>query len=148
MQRGVTVEEVRWATRAARRHGIEVGMFLMWGYDGETLSDIEATIEHVKTTGPDVFFTTVSYPIRNTGYFDKVADRVVLDRAWEAATDRDHRIAGRHSRDYYRHADRWLRGEVEAHRLEAVDPAAAAARRAEAQAAREELLRTAGEVEA
>jgi radical SAM superfamily enzyme YgiQ (UPF0313 family) len=31
MQRGVTVEQVQWATQAAQRHGIEVGMFLMWG---------------------------------------------------------------------------------------------------------------------
>jgi anaerobic magnesium-protoporphyrin IX monomethyl ester cyclase len=148
MQRGVTVEQVRWATKAAQRHGIEVGMFLMWGYDGETLSDIEATIEHVKRTGPDVFLTTVSYPIRNTGYFEKVAGRVVLDRPWEAATDRDHRIAGRHSRGYYRHADRWLRSEIEAHRLEAVDPAAAGLRRAEARAARDDLLAADREVEA
>ena len=80
MQRGVTVEQVRWATKAAQRHGIQVGMFLMWGYDGETFEDIEATVEHVKETNPDVFFTTVSYPIRNTGYFEKVKDRVVLDK--------------------------------------------------------------------
>jgi len=148
MQRGVTVEQVRWATRAAQRHGIEVGMFLMWGYDGETVEDIEATIEHVKQAGPDVFFTTVSYPIRNTGYFGKVAGRVVLDKAWEDATDRDHRIAGRHSRAYYRQADRWLKSEVEAHRLDASDPAAAAAKRAEARTARDGLLAAAGEVEA
>ena len=69
-------------------------MFLMWGYDGETFEDIEATVEHVKETNPDVFFTTVSYPIRNTGYFEKVKDRVVLDKAWEEAGDRDYRIRG------------------------------------------------------
>ena len=74
MQRGVTVEQVQWATQAAQRHGIEVGMFLMWGYDGETLEDIEATIEHVKKSNPDMFLTTVAYPIKNTPYFDKIAD--------------------------------------------------------------------------
>ena len=148
MQRGVTVEQVQWATKAAQRHGIEVGMFLMWGYDGETVEDIEATIDHVRQAGPDVYFTTVAYPIRNTGYFDKVAGRVVLEKAWEDATDRDHRIAGRHSRAYYRHADRWLRSAVEAHRLEREDPAAAAAKRAEASLAREALLGAAEEAEA
>ncbi|HQR46826.1 MAG TPA: radical SAM protein [Thermoanaerobaculia bacterium] len=148
MQRGVTVEQVRWATKAAQRHGIAVGMFLMWGYDGETVEDIEATIEHVKQSGPDVFFTTVAYPIKNTGYFDKVAGRVVLGKTWDDATDRDHRIAGRHGRTYYRHADRWLRSEVEAHRLDPSDPGAAAAKRIEARAAREALLAAADEVEA
>jgi radical SAM superfamily enzyme YgiQ (UPF0313 family) len=122
MERGVTVEQVQWATRAAKRHGIEVGMFLMWGYEGETLEDMEATVEHVKKTNPDIFFTTVAYPIKNTAYFDAIADRVSLDREWEEVTDRDYLIAGRRPRDYYKEADRWLRHAVEAHRLADGDP--------------------------
>ena len=56
-------------------------MFLMWGYEGEELEDIAATVEHVKASNPDVFFTTVSYPIKGTGYFDKVRDtRCAADR--------------------------------------------------------------------
>ena len=47
MQRGVTVEQVRHAVKLAQRHGIQVGMFLMWGYEGEEFDDIAATVEHV-----------------------------------------------------------------------------------------------------
>ena len=43
MQRGATVEQVRWSVKAAQRHGIQVGLFLMWGYEGEELEDIAAT---------------------------------------------------------------------------------------------------------
>ena len=135
MERGVTAEQVRWATQAAQRHGIQVGMFLMWGYEGETLEDIEATVEHVKQAHPDVFFTTVAYPIKDTAYYDAVTDRIVSPLPWEEATDRHYQIRGRHSRAYYRQADRWLRGEV-------------AGNHAEAQAAREALMAMAGEVEA
>lgn len=148
MERRVTVEQVQWAAGAARRHGIEVGMFLMWGYEGETLADMEATVEHVKRTAPDVFFTTVAYPIKNTLYFDEVADRVVPPADWANATDRDFRIRGRRSRAYYRQADRWLRGEVEADRLAASDPARAAELAAEAAAARAAMAELAAEVEA
>lgn len=147
MQRGVTVEQVQWATRAAQRHGIEVGMFLMWGYDGETLEDIEATIEHVKKANPDIFFTTVAYPIKNTPYYAQVADRLVLEQNWVNATDRDYKISGRHSRIYYKHADKWLRSEVDAFRLAPAHPAEAARRRTEAAAARAALLAAADEVE-
>ncbi len=147
MERGVTVEEVRFATKAAQRHGMQVGMFLMWGYDGETVSDIEATIEHVKEANPDVFFTTVSYPIKGTGYFDKVKDRVVLDRDWETASDRDYKIRGRNSRTYYRHADQWLKNEVAAFRLRPENPDEAAKRQAVAFLAKEALLASAAEVE-
>jgi anaerobic magnesium-protoporphyrin IX monomethyl ester cyclase len=140
MERGVTVEQVQWATKAAQRHGIEVGMFLMWGYDGETPEDIEATVAHVVAAQPDVFLTTLSYPIKNTGYYDKVADRVSLDRPWAEATDRDHQIAGRRDRAYYRLADRWLKGEAAAARAAAIDPAAADRHRADAAEARALLL--------
>jgi radical SAM superfamily enzyme YgiQ (UPF0313 family) len=68
MERGVRVEQVQEAVGLARSRGIESGMFLMWGYEGEQIEDIEATVEHVKVCRPDVFLTTVSYPIKGTGY--------------------------------------------------------------------------------
>jgi len=122
MQRGVSVEQVRRACALAHAQGIQVGMFLMWGYEGEELEDIAATVEHVKATNPDVFFTTVSYPIKGTGYFDKVRDRVHAPIAWAEGSDRDYVIAGRHGKDYYKLADQWLRSEVEAFRLQSTDP--------------------------
>src|SRR4051812_31161286 len=148
MERGVTAEHGPWGTRAAQRHGIQVGMFLMWGYEGETLEDMEATVEHVKKANPDVFFTTVAYPIKNTGYFEDAASRVIATKAWEDATDRDYSIRGRRSKAYYKQADRWLRGEVAAHRADSENPGLAAAQRAEALAAREAMSALAGEVEA
>jgi radical SAM superfamily enzyme YgiQ (UPF0313 family) len=125
MQRDVTVEQVQWATRTARRCGIQVGMFLMWGYEGETFEDIEATVEHVKRAAPDTFLTTVSYPIKGTPYFEEVADRVTLAGAWESSTDRDFAVSGRPPRAYYELADRWLRAEYDAHKAAENDPARA-----------------------
>jgi radical SAM superfamily enzyme YgiQ (UPF0313 family) len=126
MERGVTVEQVQRSTKLAQAHGIQVGMFLMWGYEGEELEDIAATVEHVKQSNPDVFLTTVSYPIKGTGYFAKVRDKVALPRAWADGSDRDYVVEGRRSKEYYKLADRWLRSEVEASRIEAHDPARAA----------------------
>ena len=115
MQRGVTVEQVQDAVSLCKQRGIETGMFLMWGYDGEEVADIEATIAHVKRCRPDVFFTTVSYPIKGTPYFDKVAARLVSIKGWAESTDRDFQIAGRHSRGFYQHADELLREEMAEH---------------------------------
>jgi len=148
MQRGVKVEQVQWATSMAQKHGIEVGMFLMWGYDGEELSDIEATIAHVKRANPNIFFTTVAYPIKNTPYYHKVEAQLELGKDWVSATDRDYVIKGRHSRSYYRFADAWLRNEVAGFRLEPSDPAAAATKYAAAAEAKAGLLASADEVEA
>jgi radical SAM superfamily enzyme YgiQ (UPF0313 family) len=113
MQRGVTVEQVQSAVAYCRSNGIQTGMFLMWGFDGEQIEDIEATVSHVKTCKPDVFFTTVSYPIKGTPYFERVASRLVSISGWGESTDRDFRIKGRHSRQFYKYADDLLRSETE-----------------------------------
>ena len=135
MQRGVRVAEVRDAVAISKRHGIETGMFLMWGYDGEELADIEATVDHVKQCRPDVFFTTVAYPIRGTPYYDRVAERLVNIRDWSETSDREAAIQGRHSRRFYGHADALLRSEMAADELGIA-------------AAREGLERTYAEVDA
>ena len=148
MERGVSVEQVQWATKAAQRHGIQVGMFLMWGYEGETEEDIAATVDHVKKCNPDTFLTTVSYPIMNTGYYKKVSDLVVLNKSWADATDRDYMVRGRHSRAYYREADQWLKNEVAAFRLEQTDPVVSAEKREFAMLARQKMQALASELEA
>lgn len=117
MERGVTVDQVREAVSMCRARGIETGMFLMWGYEGEQIDDIEATIEHVKACLPDVFFTTVSYPIKGTPYFDEVSTRLSSPADWARTSDREFKIRGRRSRRYFQHADKLLRSEVDLHRL-------------------------------
>ena len=151
MERGVTVEEVQNAVAVCRSFGIQTGMFLMWGYEGEELSDIEATIDHVKTTDPDIFFTTVAYPIKGTPYFSDVEQRVENGKAWSAGSDRDFRVRGRHSRRYYSFADQLLRNEVELERLRrkpALEDSAMAALQEKIAGARVGLDQTSNEVEA
>ncbi|HLG95808.1 MAG TPA: radical SAM protein [Bryobacteraceae bacterium] len=114
MQRGVKVEQVRQAVAWCKANGIQTGMFLMWGYDGEELTDIEATVDHVKACRPDVYLTTVSYPIKGTPYFDQVSDKLVRIRDWQDSTDRDFTIRGRHSRRFYGFADELLKAEMAA----------------------------------
>jgi anaerobic magnesium-protoporphyrin IX monomethyl ester cyclase len=117
MERGVRIEQVQQATELCRSRGIQSGMFLMWGYEGEELADIEATVEHVKRSQPDIFFTTVSYPIKGTPYFAEVKDRVVQLRPWSQTSDREFDVSGRGSRSYYQFADQLLRDEVALSRL-------------------------------
>lgn len=139
MERGVSVEQVREAVRLCSERGIQTGIFLMWGYEGEELSDIEATIEHVKACAPDVFLTTVSYPIKGTPYYEEVSGRLVQVEDWARSTDRDLGIAGRRPKDYYDFANRLLKSEVALHRLNGADSARASELRAEIEAARRGL---------
>jgi anaerobic magnesium-protoporphyrin IX monomethyl ester cyclase len=117
MERGVTVEQVQTAVNLCKSRGIQTGMFLMWGYEGEELTDIEATIEHVKRTDPDIFFTTVSYPIKGTPYYARIADSLVQLKPWGLGSDRELVPRARRSPKFYENADRLLQEEVALNRL-------------------------------
>jgi anaerobic magnesium-protoporphyrin IX monomethyl ester cyclase len=116
MDRRVTVPQVQQATRLLQARGIEVGMFIMLGYAGEEASDLEATVAHLKKAAPDVFLTTVAYPIKGTPYYDEVEDRLQPAGRWEDRTDRDLAVRDRRSRRYYDFARQWMEGEVARHR--------------------------------
>jgi radical SAM superfamily enzyme YgiQ (UPF0313 family) len=116
MKRRTNAERVRDMVHLLQKHGIEVGMFIMLGYDGEDREDLRATVDHLKAAGPDTFLTTVAYPIKGTPYYKSVEDKVVARRAWELGSDRDYTVAGRHSPRYYQFATRWMVSEVALHR--------------------------------
>jgi anaerobic magnesium-protoporphyrin IX monomethyl ester cyclase len=151
MERGVKVEQVQRAVEMSRARGIQSGMFLMWGYEGEEMEDIEATIRHVSKARPDVFFTTVSYPIKGTPYYRQIENKLVQLKPWSHSSDREIKIKGRHSQQYYSHADKLLRDEVQLSRLietPSVDAASIEELRKRISSSRSGLIATEHEVEA
>jgi radical SAM superfamily enzyme YgiQ (UPF0313 family) len=116
MKRRTNAERVQSMTHLLQKYGIEVGMFIMLGYEGEERSDLDATVEHLKQAGPNTFLTTVAYPIKGTPYYASVADKVVARRPWQEGSDRDYTLADRHSPRYYQFATRWMVSEVALHR--------------------------------
>ena len=117
MQRRANIEDVQHKTKLLQAKGIQVGMFIMLGYQGEEVVDIEASVEHLKRSNPDVFLTTVAYPIKGTKYYQAVENEVISHLEWEARTDRDLQVAGRYSKRFYDHATRWMVNEVNLHKL-------------------------------
>ena len=116
MQRAVTTDCIKEMTRVAQQHGIQVGLFVMLGYEGEEISDIEATTEHLKQTAADMFLTTVSYPIKGTPYYDEIESKLIDHLPWNVRTERDLAVQGRRSRRFYRFANHWMVHEVALHK--------------------------------
>ena len=93
-------------------------MFLMWGYEGEELSDIEATVDHVKRCRPGriLHYRLLSHQrnaLLRPGKFKDCSYSGV------AGIDRSRGCdSGRHSRRFYNCADELLRAEM------AADPSA------------------------
>lgn len=117
MNRKTLATDVQEKTRMLKKAGIETGMFIMLGYEGEELPDIEATVAHLKKADPDIFLTTVAYPIKGTPYYNEVESRVIEQMPWAERTDRDLTVAGRHSKRFYSFATRWMVNEVAVHKL-------------------------------
>jgi radical SAM superfamily enzyme YgiQ (UPF0313 family) len=112
MQRKVQVEDVQAKTHLLKRYGIETGMFIMLGYEGESIRELDETVDHLKKSNPDIFLTTVAYPIKGTPYYREVESRILTSKRWEERSDRDLTVAGRHSKRFYRYATRWMVSEV------------------------------------
>jgi radical SAM superfamily enzyme YgiQ (UPF0313 family) len=148
MQRGVTVQQVQSAVDLCKSRGIQTGMFLMWGYEGEELEDIEATIEHVKRSDPDIFLTTVAYPIKGTPYYSQIKSSLIQLKAWGQSSDRDLTVQGRRSSEFYGYADRLLQNEVQLARIQrrGADEATQSELRQQVSALRECLYSTSREV--
>ncbi len=112
MKRKVDKEDVQAKTHLLQKYGIEAGMFIMLGYHTETIEDIEETVEHLKICNPDVFLTTVAYPIKGTPYYGEVEADVLRVGSWADNADRDLTVAGRYSKQFYSFATRWMVNEV------------------------------------
>ena len=72
----------------------------------------------MKRTDPDIFFTTVAYPIKGTLYYESSAKSLVHLKPWKQSSDRDLGLRGRRSLEFYGFADRLLQNEVQLARLQ------------------------------
>lgn len=117
MQRRTEAEDVQAKSKMLQAKGIQVGMFIMLGYQGEEMADIGATVDHLKKSNPDIFLTTVAYPIKGTKYYEAVENQIASHLNWTTRTDRDLQVNGRYSSRFYDHATRWMVNEVNLHQL-------------------------------
>lgn len=104
MSRGVTVAEVMQAREWCRRYQIEFGTYLMFGYPGEEMADVQATVDFIRDLQPDQYFTTVAYPLRGTDLFDEINERVIYTSQWDQHLQRELEISGRFTRRFYHYA--------------------------------------------
>jgi len=117
MKRGVTVDKIREVTRQAKQYGIKAGFFVMFGYPGEELEDIEKTIAHLKLADPDDFLTTVAYPIKGTPFYEEIENRIIEPAPWEQRIDRALSVTGRHSYRFYQFVQQRAVNEFKFHKM-------------------------------
>ena len=112
MTKGTTVQQVREAARITQEEGIQAGFFILLGYPEETTADIRKTIDLLKTSRPDVFGTSVAFPMKGTEFYKRVNDRIIPNENWSSRNQNKLLFKARYPRLYYWFAVRWLVKEV------------------------------------
>jgi anaerobic magnesium-protoporphyrin IX monomethyl ester cyclase len=76
MNRGTKLAQVERTAEALRDAGVRQFWFLMLGYPGETLEDIEATFRLFRRFSPEEYSVSIAVPIPGTRFYDQVKDRL------------------------------------------------------------------------
>jgi len=102
MEKGTEIEQIHEATKRLHNAGIQVGFFLQFGYPGETLEDIESTLQMVRDCEPDDIGMSVSYPLPGTKFHAMVRDQMGAKQNWTDSSDLAMMYNGPFATDFYR----------------------------------------------
>jgi len=106
MDKGTDVSQIYEATKLLKSKGIKVAFFLQFGYLGETMEDIEKTIQMLLDLVPDDIGISVSYPLPGTKFFEMVQSELVDKQNWEDSDDLDMMYKATFSSAFYRQLHR------------------------------------------
>ena len=102
MEKGTRVDQIKSAAALLCAAGIEVGFFLQFGYPGETLEDIQLTLQMVRACRPDDIGVSVSYPLPGTPFYERVRAELGEKQNWVDSGDLAMMYRGTYSPEFYR----------------------------------------------
>ncbi len=122
MDRRVDVDVVKEAIQKTNAMDMETGTFIMLGYPGEDMEDINTTVQYLKDANPTHFTITIAYPIKGTSLYNEIEKDIINQPDWETSTDRDIDFKRTYTRKFYDYAVKRVVNEVNYHR-EIIKPA-------------------------
>ncbi|MFN0202910.1 MAG: B12-binding domain-containing radical SAM protein [Bacteroidia bacterium] len=108
MDKGTTIAQIEDATKLLKSKGVKVAFFLQFGYLGETATDIDKTINLVERLLPDDIGISVSYPLPNTSFYDKVKADLKGKANWTDSDDLAMMFKNTYPPAYYKKLHRFV----------------------------------------
>jgi anaerobic magnesium-protoporphyrin IX monomethyl ester cyclase len=102
MDKGETLDSIKRANHLLKQNGIKVGFFLQYGYVGEEYDDIQKTLQLVRECLPDYIGISVSYPLKDTPFYEKVGSQMGEKKNWTDSADLALMYPGKYHPDFYR----------------------------------------------
>lgn len=116
MDKGTNVEDIPIACARLKGAGILVGLFLQFGYPGEMLEDIMATVRMVRKCLPDQIGVSVSYPLPGTRFFERVQASIGAKSHWADSGDLAMVFSGPYASPFYRKLHAVVHQDLDVHR--------------------------------
>jgi anaerobic magnesium-protoporphyrin IX monomethyl ester cyclase len=116
MDKGTQVEELAVARARLGAAGIKAGFFIQFGYPGETLDDIMATVQLVRDALPDSIGVSVSYPLPGTRFHAMVREQLGPQTNWSDSDDLAMLFQGTYRSPFYRKLHRLLHEDLDLRR--------------------------------
>ena len=113
MKKESAVDDILRAARLLRAAGIELGVFVMIGYPGETAADVDRTLSMLHAIAPEVTLLSVAHPMKGTAFYEEVKDRLEERPGW--SEQNGGRLAFRmdYPPEFYERAQRMIWSETE-----------------------------------
>ncbi len=102
MEKGTRVEQIRDAARRLQAAGIDVGLFLQFGYPGEEWDDVQATLQLVRDVAPQDIGVSVSYPLPGTKFYERVRAELGQKQNWFDSNDLAMMYRATYAPEFYR----------------------------------------------
>ena len=117
MDKGLRVEQIRDAARLLHAKDIAVGLFLQFGYVGETWDDIEATLDLTRAVDPEDIGVSVSYPLPGTKFYEHVRANLGPKQNWFDSSDLAMMYRATYEPQFYRVLHRVVHHQFRTRRL-------------------------------
>ncbi|MDE3074397.1 MAG: B12-binding domain-containing radical SAM protein [Chloroflexota bacterium] len=101
MNKGITVEDIHKAAGLLKRCGIERAFFMMLGYPGEEMTDVEKSLRLLQTLKPEYVGFSVAYPLRGTAFYEEVKDSIGMEQQWLESNENRPLHANAYSARFY-----------------------------------------------
>ena len=82
MNKGISVEDIHHAAGLLKQCGIERAFFMMFGYPGEEMADVEKSLQMLQSLKPEYLGFSVAYPLRGTVFYEEVKDYISVEQQW------------------------------------------------------------------
>jgi radical SAM superfamily enzyme YgiQ (UPF0313 family) len=108
MDKGTTIDQIRKANALLKSHKIKTAFFLQFGYPGETMEDIDKTIELLNECQPDDIGISVSYPLPGTPFFERVKEELKVKQNWKDSDDLHLMFRNTYSPEFYKQLHKFV----------------------------------------